>query len=609
MDPITSSPPPASGGSSVDLVLEALCAMASDTPLGKQMEALSGASAANAALAGFLLALQGRAARSAEELDQLRQAGSNAQFSAAAAETVGAMAMVEAGVVARAAGALERAEASPDFGVRASERAASLAVHAQLLLTDGAAPAAGQAASAALDAAGVSHVAIWGYCLWAAAEVALAAEAKDRALALAREGESLGGGGVLRARAAPPAVRAGGGGPEARVAVERVMEQLVTLGAGRDLGLSYLAMADLDATRPGGSPSSWLAKSQHILGEAGTAADQQRLSKAFRVFGRREVDRVMVADVVGRVDHLRQRRARLWDVLAAQRDARAMGGRGGPARTKADDVVDELLASVQRDEEELIKSVEAIVVQRERITQLVSATQELGVMGDLDALMSAIPGPALALSRSVGAQLFELPDAWGLKPLQRAGAPIEVPFDELGKEAALALADGKVRTLATPESGSRRASTAGPTAVLPLKAAGSMVLVVQRSAQSGFSERELEQLTLYASFAGASLARTKSNLELREAAARDAATLAAIRDGVLSLDRGGVVRAINDSAARLLRLNADAIRGRPLADLPALAPVGEALAGGRGSAQGEVVSLPDCDVLIRWQRYEGGVVA
>ena len=498
----------------------------------------------------------------------------------------------------------------PTSGCWASERAASLAVHAQLLLTDGAPPAAGQAASAALDAAGVSHVAIWGYCLWAAAEVALAAEARDRALALAREVETLGVGGVLRARASLLVVRAGGGGIEAPMAVERVMEQLVMLGAARDLGLAYLAMADLDATRPGGSPSSWLAKAQHILAEAGTPVDQHRLAKAFRVFGRREVDRVMDADVVGRVDHLRQRRARLWDVLAAQRDARAVGGRGGPARTKADDVVDELLASVQRDEEELIKSVESIVVQRERITQLVSATQELGVLGDLEALMSAIPGPALALSRSVGAQLFGFPDAWGLKPLHRAGAPIDVPFDELGKEAEQALADGRVRTLAPSESGGpRRASTAGPTAVVPLKAAGSMVLVVQRSAQSGFSERELEQLTLYASFAGASLARTKSNLELREAAARDAATLAAIRDGVLSLDRGGVVRAINDSAARLLRLNADAIRGRMLADLPALAPVGEALSGGRGSAQGEVVSLPDCDVLIRWQRYDGGVVA
>src|SRR3954468_9565661 len=259
MESITSPLTPAPAITVADLVLEALCAMASDTPLGKQMEALSGASAANAALAGWLLALQGRAARSAEELDQLRQAGPNAPFSAAAAETVGAMAMVEAGLVARAAGALERAEASPDFGVRASERAASLAVHAQLLLTDGSPPAAGQAASAALDAAGVSHVAIWGYCLWAAAEVALAAEARDRALALAREVETLGVGGVLRARAALLVVRAGGGGPEAPVAVERVMEQLVTLGAGRDLGLSYLAMADLDATQPGGAPSSWLA--------------------------------------------------------------------------------------------------------------------------------------------------------------------------------------------------------------------------------------------------------------------------------------------------------------------------------------------------------------
>src|SRR5438552_5490552 len=100
MESTPSTPAPPAPVPSIDLVLEALCSMASDTPLGKQMEALSGASSGHAALAGWLLALQGRAARSAEELDQLRQAGPGAQYSAAAAETVGAMAMVEAGLVA-----------------------------------------------------------------------------------------------------------------------------------------------------------------------------------------------------------------------------------------------------------------------------------------------------------------------------------------------------------------------------------------------------------------------------------------------------------------------------------------------------------------------------
>ena len=608
MDSLPADPSLPLAPASRDLVLEALCAMASDEPLSTQLEVLSGDPAVTAALSAWLLALQGRAAGSAERLEQLRQAGPSLQVTAAAAETVGAMAMLEAGLVARAAGALERAEACQDFGVRSSEQAVSLAVHALLLLTDAAPPAAGQAASAALDAAGASHVAIWGYCLLAAAEVSLARDARDRALALAREVETLGVGGVLRARASLLVVRAGGGGADAPAVVERVTEALVALGAVRDLGLAYLAMADLDATRPGGSPASWLTKAQHILADRGTASDQQRLAKAFRVFGRREVDRVMDADVVGRVDHLRQRRARLRDVLAAQRDAR--GGKTG-GRTKADEVVDELLASVQRDEEELIKSVESIVVQRERITQLVSATQELGSLGDVEQLLRAIPGPALALSRSTGAQLFELSASWGLKPLPRAGAPIDVPFDELGKEATSALQEGKVRTMAagTDPNPTRRESTSGRTAIVPLKEAGPMVLVVQRATQSAFTERELDQLTLYSSFAGASLARTKTNNELREAALRDAATLAAIRDGVLSLDGKGVVRAINDSAARLLQLDIEGIRGRPLAEVPALAPVAEALSGGRGSAQGEVVSLPDCDVLIRWQRYEGGVVA
>jgi sigma-54 dependent transcriptional regulator, acetoin dehydrogenase operon transcriptional activator AcoR len=578
--------------------------MAQDEPLEAQLQG-----AREGALQTWLLALLGRFGEHEEQLDEARRV--SAEAASPSAELVAAMAMLEAGLPARATGALERAEVATPLGAAPADQAVALVIHAQLLLASGSLSTATEVVQAGVDIAASCAAPVQALSLLAAAEVALANDARLRARELADRVRNLGVGGLLRARATVLFARCGGPPAETTAELERAIGTLSALGASRDVGLAYMVMAELEATLPGGSPVSWLARAHPLLASSGTAADQHRLRAAFRIFGRRDIDRMMDQDMAGRVELLRHHRARLADVLAAQRDARNTVSHLAPLRTKTDERVDELLGLLQRAEEELIKSVEALVLQRERVTQLVSATKELGSLDDADKLLQAIPGPPLSLCRANAAQLFELNASGALRPLPQAGKPLDVLFDELARDAAQCLGDGRVRALTAHPAMDPDRAAGGPrwTVMVPLSQAGRIVLVIQRpTVRGGFSEWELEQLALYGSLAGASVARARSNTALREAAARDAATLAAFRDGVISLDGHGVVRAVNAAAAQLLRLDSQTLCGQVLANVAALAPVAEALSGSH-AAQGEVVSLPTCDVLMRWQSYEGGLVA
>ncbi|HEY6098545.1 MAG TPA: sigma 54-interacting transcriptional regulator, partial [Anaeromyxobacter sp.] len=81
---------------------------------------------------------------------------------------------------------------------------------------------------------------------------------------------------------------------------------------------------------------------------------------------------------------------------------------------------------------------------------------------------------------------------------------------------------------------------------------------------------------------------------------------AAIHDGVLVVDRDGVARGANPAALAALRARREDLVGRRLGEVPGLAALAAALAG--GSEEG-VVTLPRGDVAVRTQPYEDGVVA
>ncbi|HET9598886.1 MAG TPA: sigma 54-interacting transcriptional regulator, partial [Anaeromyxobacteraceae bacterium] len=122
-------------------------------------------------------------------------------------------------------------------------------------------------------------------------------------------------------------------------------------------------------------------------------------------------------------------------------------------------------------------------------------------------------------------------------------------------------------------------------------------------------EGEPDPLAVLVSAIDAALARSRSGAALRQAAARDAALLDALREGVLRVDREGVIEALNHAAAALLGVCREEALGRRLRDFPMLTGLRCALAAAAGPFT-EFVQLRvrDGEVVVRAQPYEGGAV-
>jgi transcriptional regulator with PAS, ATPase and Fis domain len=392
-----------------------------------------------------------------------------------------------------------------------------------------------------------------------------------------------------------------------RASLSRAVWRLVRIAAPRRLGLAYLAMARVEAVagRDPAAPALWLARAQPLLLRGANARDLELLRRAFRLYGRRQLDRLVDADLGTAIDALRARHARLRDVLAAARDAR---------NAKAADVPNEAAAldALEAQEELVIAALEGVLVDRERVGQLVRVTQQLTRNEGSRALLETLPKLALELCAGEGAEVHERAREDGpLVVVSKHGAPLPYARARLEREILEAIEDGQGR-LCGQESYQPRGTgaTGGRMAIIPLAlASGAGALVVGRASRGGqIGDRDLERLTIYSSLASASLDRARATEALSEAAARDGATLEAIRDGIVTFDEEGAIRSMNRAAARLLRVTREESIGRTLSQLPSLAPLAAALAEPK-AADGEVVALSHGDLLLRARPYEGGVVA
>ena len=225
----------------------------------------------------------------------------------------------------------------------------------------------------------------------------------------------------------------------------------------------------------------------------------------------------------------------------------------------------------------LASALEASAVDREAIDEVVAVNGEIASVDGFDDLIETIPRVALMVCSATAAELMEVQSDGTLKLLSRSGAGVE---------------------------------TTCPRMQVPLGQSGrNLVLIVWAAPGTTLTARDLEQLTVYCSLAGTSLARARSNAAVREAAACDAATLAALRDGVLVLDRKGVVRSINHAAAGVLGVKREHALGRRLRDIPGLAPLALTLVAGDPTSFPEVVRIPHAELVIRAQAYDGGIVA
>jgi transcriptional regulator with PAS, ATPase and Fis domain len=259
-------------------------------------------------------------------------------------------------------------------------------------------------------------------------------------------------------------------------------------------------------------------------------------------------------------------------------------------------------------------SLERTLLARERVSQLVRVSQQLASLEGPEELLEAIPRLAQALVPVATVGLLEVDEGGGLRCLAGVALPASLSPERLRQAVVCALQEKASQLI--PDEACERAPPRSPErlvggrcAVIPLPGAGRRLGlgVGMAERQVLLTEKDLEQLTVFGSLCGAAIARARSCAALRQAAARDAATLSAIRDGILTLDGEGVVRALNQTAARLLRASQEQVLGRRLREVVPLSPLAEVLKAGRPLAD-EVVSLPHGELLVRSQGYEGGVV-
>jgi transcriptional regulator with PAS, ATPase and Fis domain/tetratricopeptide (TPR) repeat protein len=524
-------------------------------------------------------------------------------------ELASALVLLEAGYPARVEGALERAEAAPGAQAQPELRALCLVLHAQILLSEDVGRPAVSAAREALEElpGSVEGTPLAVHAHLVASECLLASEQSEEALALldrAVRMQSCTGLFAARAQVLQGRVGLARGSPSPavlRAILDRAIEQLERLGAPRHCALAYMTYAHAVAADKAEVPTSWLVRAQPLLLKAGTAADLRQLRQAFRTLNPSRNAGRGDADVFSVMEQLRESRARLRDILSAQRDARATSTHLTPApAAPLVKVADESLESVHLAEDALIGTLEHTLLERERLGLLVVVSQQLFGLEDLEELLAAIPRLAMGLFPAALVRLVDA-DSTGDAPWLR-----ESVASALQQHAPQLVPDG-ARGQSFPRSFERQAHGGSAVVPLPCQERRLGLMIELAVGQPPFSGRDLEQLALFGSLCGAAISRASSSIALRRAAARDAATLAAIRDGLLTLSRDGTVHTLNQAAARLLRVQQEQVMGRRLSELAALAPLAEVLSSGK-PLMGEIVALAHGELLVRSQAYEVGVV-
>ncbi|MCC7541527.1 MAG: sigma 54-interacting transcriptional regulator, partial [Deltaproteobacteria bacterium] len=364
---------------------------------------------------------------------------------------------------------------------------------------------------------------------------------------------------------------------------------LLRIGGLDELGRCYLDMAEVEVATDGSRERAarWLARAHPLLTRAGNRFDLERLRKAFRRHGRRALDRLVDADLERAVEGARARLAHALDL----RGAIAASARAGVDRGALEDELAPTLAALSEDQEQLIASLERLLVEHQQSGKLVAITRQLFLLGTDGELDREIPRLALGL----GASSATLVQCVGDDCTCVGGTPEEIiPRADIRR----ALATGNV--LHVDVRPDRRL------AIVPISASPARALLLrQGGARRSAGDESDERLEVLASVASAAYERARSAQAVHEAAARDAATLDVIHDGILTLDASGALRSMNASAAALLGISREALVGRALGATPGMRALAEAAERG---AENEPVSIPRGEVLVRARTYVGGVV-
>jgi transcriptional regulator with PAS, ATPase and Fis domain/tetratricopeptide (TPR) repeat protein len=368
----------------------------------------------------------------------------------------------------------------------------------------------------------------------------------------------------------------------AEAALSRAIDLVATSNMPRELAEGYFAYGNLVGQSKGqldgehvGSAATWFARAQELFREHGALVDLERVREAFRLFGRRATDQVAATEVKELTDDLRAARLnvarevhRLIDAVE-QGIGRAEAELPPPVRAKlhainaaaveAERAVTTGVEALSNAEGRVLGAVQSMVVERENIRTLLDLCRSLNALGDYGRLVSEICKMAAQLT---GADRCVVAMLEGGQLMVRASLRMpDVANESAWRDAMDAVVKGAGPMLVQPsnrQSGSPERGDdirLGHALTTPLRQGDKLfgaVYVDKELCGGVFTPHDLDLLTIFSAQAATMLENARVAEELRLAFRSRAATLEAISDGVLSLDKRGKITSINAVAARIL---------------------------------------------------------
>ncbi len=327
------------------------------------------------------------------------------------------------------------------------------------------------------------------------------------------------------------------------------------------LGLVLGALAERDAAPE--PAATHLAQAQELFRAAGGMHDLERVRDAFRHYGRRATDRAEAAELAPLLAELRDHRHAVQEAVGRLHDLTARGAAAAPELRAVEATVSGSLRDLAAAEDRFVAAVNAVVIDRENIRGLLDLLRQLANTASFAAMAREV---ARLASHLVTADRVVVDLATGGRAALgvdlEAGGPwsdaLATARDPGGRPTLIVAAGAGGRA-----SGRRIAARLGAAMAVPLRAGSTVVgaIWVDKEPSGGvFSERDLDLLTVFATQAATLVENARIADELRLTARTTAATLEAIGDGVVAIDAGGAVTAMNTTAARLLGLPAAAAR-------------------------------------------------
>jgi sigma-54 dependent transcriptional regulator, acetoin dehydrogenase operon transcriptional activator AcoR len=382
----------------------------------------------------------------------------------------------------------------------------------------------------------------------------------------------------------------------------------------RETAEAYFAYAHVlgaagDGLPDGDAPAAWLARAQDLFRDHGALADLERVREAFRRYGRRATDHIAAAQVKGTIDELRK--ARLTVAREAHRliDAIEVGQPRDAAQ--AEQAVAASVEAMSAAEARVFTAMQAVISERENIRTLLDLCRSLNELTDPGRLFAELARMAAQLTGADRAVVAVL-DGGGRVAAQAAWHMPDLDGESGWLAAVEPVLHGAGPTLvdAGPLESKRAADDLqlGRALVTPLRLGATLfgaVYVDKELAGGLFTPHELDLLAVFGAQAATTLANARASEQLRLAARSRAATLEAISDGVMSIDRDGRITSINAVAARITHADA----GGALAALPDLAPLRAALERGE-ELDGRVTRVGAGEYLVNLRiiRSDGGAV-